>query len=56
MKKLLVILFLALTLNTNAFADNMIGNILQGTQAAIDDMIKHDVIEEHPPNQPDPWI
>ena len=42
--------------NLKTFADNMIGNILQGTQAAIDDMIKHDVIEEHPPNQPDPWI
>ena len=31
-------------------------HLQQRAQAAIDDMIKHDVIEEHPPNQPAPWI
>ena len=31
-------------------------HLQQRAQTAINDMIKHDVIEEHPPNQPAPWI
>ena len=31
-------------------------HLQQRAQAAVDDMIKQDVIEEHPPNQPAPWV